>query len=288
MIKREFIPGESWLYFKLYCGFSSADRILIDLYPLCSDLTDKGIIEKWFFIRYSDPDFHIRVRFLVVQEENYGFVLKKVNSVLAKFLEIGSISKVMLDTYSREVERYSVVFMESSEDVFYADSVAYLQLLNNISSDSSKEKLRYLFAFKSIDNYLTNFKYSDSEKLAICEKMRLAYWEEFGINKTTKKFLDDKYRIFAADIQQIMESCISFPKGIIISDTIQNRTELMNPAIYNILENNKTSNVNIESLITSYIHMSINRTFLTRQRQHELVIYDFLWRYYRSVIARSK
>jgi hypothetical protein len=46
--------------------------------------------------------------------------------------------------------------------------------------------------------------------------------------------------------------------------------------------------VDLNDLITSYIHMMMNRSFRSRQRIHELVLYDFLYRYYKSVIARPR
>jgi hypothetical protein len=40
-------------------------------------------------------------------------------------------------------------------------------------------------------------------------------------------------------------------------------------------------------LLASYIHMMLNRIMTDQPRMHELVIYDFLARYYKSMIARN-
>jgi hypothetical protein len=37
-----------------------------------------------------------------------------------------------------------------------------------------------------------------------------------------------------------------------------------------------------------YLHMLINRIFVSNQRKTELVIYDYLFRYYESKIIREK
>ena len=37
-----------------------------------------------------------------------------------------------------------------------------------------------------------------------------------------------------------------------------------------------------------YLHMFINRIFVSNQRKTELVIYDYLFRYYESKIIREK
>ncbi|MDR0295220.1 MAG: hypothetical protein LBH91_03380 [Prevotellaceae bacterium] len=41
-------------------------------------------------------------------------------------------------------------------------------------------------------------------------------------------------------------------------------------------------------MLSSYIHMTLNRLFRTQQRMHELVMYDYLFRYYTSMQARQK
>ena len=42
------------------------------------------------------------------------------------------------------------------------------------------------------------------------------------------------------------------------------------------------------SIIGSHIHMSLNRIFRSENRLHELIIYDFMTRYYKSKIAQNK
>lgn len=43
----------------------------------------------------------------------------------------------------------------------------------------------------------------------------------------------------------------------------------------------------VKELLQSYIHMFINRLFVSNQRKHELVIYHHLAKYYESLIARK-
>ena len=40
--------------------------------------------------------------------------------------------------------------------------------------------------------------------------------------------------------------------------------------------------INMNSFLSSHIHMMINRQFTSRQRQYELVIYDHLFRFYKT------
>src|SRR5262249_13829844 len=57
-------PGSAWLYARLYTGETVADGLLTDtIGPFARGLLDDGAIDRWFFMRYRDPEFHLRVRF---------------------------------------------------------------------------------------------------------------------------------------------------------------------------------------------------------------------------------
>jgi hypothetical protein len=44
----------------------------------------------------------------------------------------------------------------------------------------------------------------------------------------------------------------------------------------------------LDSIVSSYIHMFVNRTFPSNQRKHELVLYYYLYKFYNSQVAISK
>ena len=44
----------------------------------------------------------------------------------------------------------------------------------------------------------------------------------------------------------------------------------------------------LDQLLSSYLHMFMNRLFVSNQRQHELLAYYYLWKYYRSEKAKSE
>ena len=58
-----FIPGDEWIYIQLYCGELSIDEILRNqFFSLLKKFKKANIIDKWFFIRYSAPSSHLRLR----------------------------------------------------------------------------------------------------------------------------------------------------------------------------------------------------------------------------------
>ena len=64
VVKRTYQLGEEWLYYKVYCGVRTANSILAnEISSLTQELLSDGLIDKWFFIRYADPEKHLRLRF---------------------------------------------------------------------------------------------------------------------------------------------------------------------------------------------------------------------------------
>lgn len=78
MKNRTFIPGSEWIYFKLYTGTKTADAILKnELYVYVNEMLSNDIADKWFFIRYTDPDFHIRLRLHLKEPRNYSYIFNR-------------------------------------------------------------------------------------------------------------------------------------------------------------------------------------------------------------------
>ena len=57
-VKRVFAPGSDWIYARLYTGESVADSVLIGtIAPLAERFQQEAISDRWFFLRYRDPEF---------------------------------------------------------------------------------------------------------------------------------------------------------------------------------------------------------------------------------------
>lgn len=78
MVERKCIPGTEWLYLKIYTGIKTSDIILKEVItPLIEYFQADNYISKWFFIRYNDPESHLRIRFMLNNTDYYNKIPSK-------------------------------------------------------------------------------------------------------------------------------------------------------------------------------------------------------------------
>lgn len=124
-------PGSDWLYLKLYGPRRFEDELIVDsLRPFGQFVTGAGLADGWFFLRYSDPDPHLRIRFHGDPAMLLGPLMRHVCDWAADLISVGACRTFAFDTYEREIERYGGVDdMPAAEGVFIADSPAVAGLL---------------------------------------------------------------------------------------------------------------------------------------------------------------
>lgn len=287
-IKRSFIIGSEWVYYKIYTGPKTADLILINfLKPIVDGLLKKGIIKKWFFIRYADPDFHLRVRFKVTTQEHIGKVISVIHESVKEYFNEDLIWKVLLDTYHREVERYGENTIDDTENLFYYDSEMVTNLLDLIDDDDEGEELRWLFGIRAIDRFLRDFNYSEDEKYFLLEILKINFSQEFHMDNSLKKQLDKKYSMY----QEKISDFLKLNKGN--NSDLEPLLEIINIKSSHCLSSIKSIKDLIEperlnSFMGSQIHMMMNRLFRSKNRLHEFVVYYFLFKHYKILWGKRK
>jgi thiopeptide-type bacteriocin biosynthesis protein len=283
-IKRSFILGDEWIYYKIYTGVKTADLILMNhLKPLLESLVDNLDIDQWFFIRYSDPDFHLRLRLHVTNQNKLGAIINSVNVELKALMESDLIWKIQTDTYNRELERYGFSIIEQSELLFYHDSKMIADALVIFEEDEN-QNLRWLFGLRAIDAFMDNFNLGLSEKKYLMEILKISFGEEMGLDKNLKKQLSAKYQRHKIEIDGFMNQ--NSENEMLIA-LLKEKSNAIVDVIEFILKH-KGESLNLNYLISSHIHMIMNRLFRAKNRQAEYVCYQMLYFYYDSKIARLK
>lgn len=267
--------GDEWLYYKIYYGKKASDIILTDLVgPLAKLLLDDNQISKWFFIRYSDPEQHLRVRFKICKVNDIGKIILTVHKKITPFIENKLVWDVQLATYSREIDRYGSNTMELSETLFFYDSISVLEIINY----AHDEEHRFLMILKRIENTLILFGFRNRKLLLFLDQMQLQFKEEFNIKRIAKKQLSDKFREMTLKLSDTSQN--ESLKGTHAKDMRKVVAKML------VFDSEKKLEISLESLLASFIHMTINRSFKSKQRLYEMMIYDFLYRKHKSKYAR--
>lgn len=287
-VMREFPPGTEWIYFKIYCGVKSADKILIEtIKPLTEELLKEKIIDHWFFIRYADPDYHLRIRIHVLNHSatRLGQIIDRFNQRLVPYKENHHYWKLQVDTYQREIERYGASCISQSERLFHYDTVNTLQLIQTVFMNYEND-YRWLWGVVMIENLMKIFRLGEDQKFMIISELNNSFCAEFKVDKKLKHQLDKKYRKHKDKIKSMCNMTIDSSNLVNI---LVGNAGLIQVAD-KILKMHEENQLNISpfDLLKSYVHMSLNRLLPAKQRTYELMIYNFLFREYKSKRAILK
>jgi thiopeptide-type bacteriocin biosynthesis protein len=268
-IRRTFEPGSEWIYFKIYCGARLSDHILLNVIkPAINSLLIEKIITKAFFIRYTDPHYHLRFRLHLSDGANkikWSSALSCIYDLLHPFSSDRLVWKVQLDTYQREIERYGENSILISEKLFFQDSLLYLNCLVN-EEFREDAQIRFLSALKNMDKWFTVFNMSLQEKADFCMVRSDTFGKEFG--SRIKSQLDLKYR----ELKNLV-----FP--FLGSEKYDSEFTKRDKVLHEMLLPKEN--------LPSYIHMSMNRWFITQQRLMEYMCYLFLCKYYNEILHQN-
>jgi len=284
METRNHFPGGEWLYLKIYGGHKTLERALVEkLWPLNAEFLDKGLARLWFFVRYTDPDLHLRYRLRLNENACDEGLIRAVREALEPFLSQGLIWRVEVATYRREMERYGCHTMEFAEQLFFHDSRACLDFLRGEADPVGDT--RWLYALASADACLCDFGYDLQARKEIMMRLNRGYGTEFGKDGTLAGQISERFRSYRDMIQETLDRTSHHP----ISAILSKRSEANADPVESIRKT-YTSGAKVpdmDDLVSSIIHMSMNRIFPLNNRLHEMVIYDLLFRHYKSTLART-
>ena len=281
-IQRKFSVGSEWFYMKIYIGESTSDRLLTDvIHPVVHTLLENRIVDEFFFVRFTDSDPHLRLRFKGnAHLEFYHHVVRVMEKSLREAIESGIVHRVQVDTYQRELERYGVESMEICERLFYLDSLATLNFLTQIK-DELDETLKIAAAIKKIHQVLVGASFSPDDCLTALRNLKEAFFREFGATPKLQRQLNAKYRAYNQLIDQAVAG--DFPFAGIVATYQDQQIGLLEQLVHK-----HTNRPRLFDIIRSLVHMVVNRLFSSKQRAYELVLYHCLTKYYDSVRARQQ
>jgi thiopeptide-type bacteriocin biosynthesis protein len=122
-------PGGAWIYAKLYATPERQDEILTQQLPALLQRCSPHL-DRWFYLRYRDPEHHLRLRLRASAQADTALLLGELHSWFLDLRSAGLAGRLTLDSYDPEVERYGGPdLMPCAERAFQADSAASIRLL---------------------------------------------------------------------------------------------------------------------------------------------------------------
>ena len=270
-IESVFPPGSEWLTAKLYTGKATADAVLREVVaPLVAETRDAA--DLWFFLRYGDPEHHLRVRF-------HGDVLDALHAKVRPLLDDGRVSRVVLDTYRREVARYGGPDgIVKAERVFAHDSDAVLAVLKVAEGDEGLG-LRWRTAVVGVDRLLGDAGLDVPERREWVRIWRDSLVrEQGGTGENAKRHAGTLFRTERAGLERLLAGEADDAASRFALAALAARSEAIRPLV----------DGTAPQILGSLSHMYVNRMLRAAQRTQELVVYDLLDRLYAAQIGRAR
>ncbi len=253
-----------WLYFKIYCHLVSADIILTEhLLPVLQESYHRKNIRDWFWVRYNDPDHHLRLR-LKPAAGQYGKMFQALHAVLSRLFASRLVHRFHTDMYKRETDRYSPALMLQAEAVFGASSrLIGAFLKQRLPGEPGRQLLTE--AVIAVREHLESFSFPASLQLDFCQAQFRMFFDEFGrprnlkpaIEKLHKSIGPEASRLFAARDHQVPYN------------ELRREIRLLASAFYT----REVKTITRKKLAADIIHMHLNRLFFSKQRYHEMITY---------------
>lgn len=290
-VARTFPPGSGWLFAKIYGGPVALDQLLREaLAPLVAELRADRLITGWFFLRYADPDVHLRVRFAGDPAVLAGQVLPRLSAALAPSAAEGVWSRLVLDTYQREIERYGgPAGIELAEKIFEIDSDCVLAAFGELE-DGAGAAAAWRLALRGLDALLDDLGLDGHARRTWAEQARDAFAAEHHADAGFRRQLGARWRAERLELEALLATPVDDPQHAWAPSlaAFAARRARLAPLVARLrdLERRGALDGSVDALAASFAHMFVNRMLTTEHRRQEVVLYDFLARYYIGQAAR--
>jgi thiopeptide-type bacteriocin biosynthesis protein len=260
-------PGSDWLFIKLYGPRAFEDDLLTGPVPqFCQQVITAGAAESWFFIRYADPEPHLRLRFHGDPDRLLKELVPQVCGWATGLLTERIITRFCFDTYEREVERFGgPAGVAAAEDLFHADSQAVIDMLR-LSRGGLLDLDLSSLAIISIDDLLASLGANEVERLIWYQQRvtsRNLAGEEYRKRKDTlRRLLGDPEQIRARPGGDALARVLVARRNGLARirdqlDSLASAGELLQPK---------------STLFRSYVHLHCNRLFASDRSAEELIL----------------
>jgi thiopeptide-type bacteriocin biosynthesis protein len=257
--------------------------------PLVRSSLTSGAADSWFFLRYADPHWHLRLRLHGEPGRLSAEVLPALQAAVGPLLETGQLWRMQLDTYEREVERYGGERgVELAEAMFAADSDAVLTVLGSLSGDAGLD-LRWRVALAGIDLLFDDLGLTPEQKRTSARRQREGLGREFAVDGPFRAQVGRRFRTERARLEALLDGEQDPSPSVVTGlEALRRRSAQLVPVTAELrrLVRGQQLSTPMTDLAASYAHMHVNRLLRSAHRAQELVLYELLDRAYSARAGR--
>jgi thiopeptide-type bacteriocin biosynthesis protein len=217
----------------------------------------------------------------MINPKHSGYVLTRFQAVLEQLAKVGIIQKYSLDSYERELERYTPELIDACENFFCAGTSLIVEWLEKITMDDTAYKYYYI-ADISIEVMLQPFGIDKSGAMILFRRLYQKMADDFGQEqKAHNSMMKERHRSIRKEFKALdhyrAQWCKVLKKSLkafsATAGDIATRTS------------NWTPGRKIQ-LFSDLLHMHLNRLFVDDSRTQEMILYYSYWRSFESDILR--
>lgn len=263
------IPGGDWLYFEIYCHpYRSNSILLAQIQKFLKQ--HQSLLKLWFFIRYNDPAYHIRLRLNVKKIDSIAILLQSFKNLIEPMLLSEMVKDVELKTYYRETKRYGATRIELVEQFFHLDSKLIFVLLRKAKTPTQL----YLYGLETMQFFCDGYTNNIDQQIEFVKKVANNFAEEMKMDIEVFKKVNVNFSNFKREHDTSKHLTMPF---------VNSRQKMLHQIL-----NNCTNVGEQEKMLADLIHMHINRLFDSEQRKHETILYHYLLKLLQAKRARLK
>lgn len=289
-IKRDFPPGSNWCYLNIYMNHGFADKFLLQLHKsFLKKVTLGKSLTKWFFIRYTDPYFHLRIRFYTDRSGHRKLYMNRIVSFLTKHLKNGTVTSFNFDTYVRELERYGSSNINLSEDLFFQSSELCIALIGFLNKNKNTDQNRFATCVIGVDFILDSFGLTLEEKYKLVNDSQIIN----SLTFKTRRTLTEK--LFLKTSMEEIKRAISYKKELDVNNQNNETQKIFSQfkSSFSVICIKIKMTINgdetmLYKIILSHIHMFVNRLSNKDSKQFEILSFDNLAQIYSSTLKKEK
>ncbi len=269
--RNSYLPFDEWIYLKIYfTSMITEHMIMSHVHKIIKHLKSLPTFEKWFFIRYEDPEPHIRLRIKFKDISGVQACVEKINTLFTPAFEQGKITKIIYDSYMPEGNRYGSKNLPGIEKIFQIDSEAVLQYRLLAEKNILYKEIHWLFGLSTIQSYLTCYfgGQSSDDKIKFCLRVKDSFKNEYQISSNSFKEMNSFFKKNKVIFEEFL---LKKEKYAEIHTILHSREKKIKKLLTEVELN--------EEVRFGLIHMSFNRLFPIAPRKNEAVCYDLFCRH---------